>query len=196
MSKWWYIVCSVLTVLVLARLIFVHEPVAVFATALIALGTGSVIVMQRRVMKAQAERIANLLQAMECDDVNIKRHERRGIKMEQVCEEQLQILGEAIGVVYRMNDVRGADLKHLRFRLLDAAMMGFKSLGRFTWFHDPKVDPGTCRDYAAQMIATTDEDMTQSWVANFIRFSHGGKSVSSRSDESRPISNRPAAPSM
>ncbi len=82
---------------------------------------------------------------------------------------------------WRETRVTSEDLKTLRKINLEIAFALFRGLKKFTWNND-RVPPSAVRDYVTELIREGQLDLSEPWVADLVRFIHGGER-----DEEAPV---------
>ncbi|MFA6161596.1 MAG: hypothetical protein WCT54_05480 [Patescibacteria group bacterium] len=97
-------------------------------------------------------------------------------RLEQELKTVLLILAEVVvDLFHAPKNTQGSDLKSLRMRVLDAAYVGFRGLQQFTWAtHKKPVEGYLYRDHAQHMLSLG-ADLSQQWVADYMRYAHGHK---------------------
>ncbi|MDD2786409.1 MAG: hypothetical protein PHS79_06030 [Patescibacteria group bacterium] len=98
-------------------------------------------------------------------------------RLEQELKTVLLILAEVVADLFHApKNTQGSDLRSLRMRVLDAAYVGFRGLQQFTWAtHKKPVEGYLYRDHAQYMLSLG-ADLSQQWVADYVRYAHGHRS--------------------
>ncbi len=132
-------------------------------------------------LKEQLERVEKLLTGeRETSDALRKSNEflnRKLSKLQEQVTTALTIMGGNVREIWGMSarDVTGQELKFLRTNELEAALLMFKGLERFTWF-ETETTPASCRDFVFALLEKNELDLTERWARDLARYAHGAGS--------------------
>lgn len=132
-------------------------------------------------LKAQLERVEELLtKEREASDALRESNEflnRKLSKLQEQVTTALKIMGGNVREIWGMSakDVTGQELKFLRTNELEATLLMFKGLERFTWF-ETETTPASCRDFVFALLEKNELDLTERWARDLVRYAHGAGS--------------------
>ncbi|MFA6446681.1 MAG: hypothetical protein WCW31_00295 [Patescibacteria group bacterium] len=132
-------------------------------------------------LKAQLERVEKLLTEAREDSDSLRegneRLNRRIAKITSCSEASLGIIGRNTTILRTMDPhkMSEVELKDLRTNELEAALLMFKGLERFTWF-ETETTPASCRDFVFALLEKNQLDLTERWARDLVRYAHGAGS--------------------
>ncbi len=132
-------------------------------------------------LKEQLERAEKLLSIeREASDSLRESNERLNGRITKITDcsvASLRIIGRNTTILRTMDPRKMSDdaLKELRTNELEAALLMFKGLERFTWF-ETETTPASCRDFVFALLEKNELDLTERWARDLVRYAHGAGS--------------------